>query len=183
MDISRFLDHPLLEKCRREYAPQQVLFTQGEMGQSMFLIHQGTVRLVANGEDGQPYTAALVGAGDFLGERIILNENPYPRAFTAVAEEQVVAVEMGPMEIMRLDKEAPYLVKNLFKHSLELAERRLGRANGWIRVLRSSDNARRFTDCLHYIVQMYGKKTVEGIEGIVTYSFTLSGSTYYHIQT
>ena len=26
-------------------------------------------------------------------------------------------------------------------------------------------------------------QTVEGIEGIVTYSFTLSGSTYYHIQT
>ena len=26
-------------------------------------------------------------------------------------------------------------------------------------------------------------QTVEGIEGIVTYSFTLTGSTYYHIQT
>ena len=26
-------------------------------------------------------------------------------------------------------------------------------------------------------------KTVEGIEGVVTYSFTLNGSTYYHIQT
>ena len=29
----------------------------------------------------------------------------------------------------------------------------------------------------------FDNKTVEGIEGIVTYSFTLSGSTYYHIQT
>lgn len=29
----------------------------------------------------------------------------------------------------------------------------------------------------------YDNQIVEGIEGIVTYSFTLSGSTYYHIQT
>lgn len=29
----------------------------------------------------------------------------------------------------------------------------------------------------------FDNQTVEGIEGIVTYSFTLSGSTYYHIQT
>jgi len=32
-------------------------------------------------------------------------------------------------------------------------------------------------------VSLFDNKTVEGIEGIVTYSFTLSGSTYYHIQT
>jgi len=29
----------------------------------------------------------------------------------------------------------------------------------------------------------FDNQTVEGIEGIVTYSYTLSGSTYYHIQT
>ena len=29
----------------------------------------------------------------------------------------------------------------------------------------------------------FDNQTVEGIEGIVTYEFTLSGSTYYHIQT
>ncbi|WP_203248918.1 endonuclease [Sporosarcina beigongshangi] len=29
----------------------------------------------------------------------------------------------------------------------------------------------------------FDNQTIEGIEGVVTYSFTLSGSTYYHIQT
>lgn len=164
MDVSRFLDHPLLEKCRRDYTAQQVLFSQGAVGQSMFLIQKGLVRLIGNGDKGQSFTAAFVGPGDFLGEKIILNENPYPRAFTAVAEEDVTAIEIGPLEIQRLEKEAPYLAKHLFKHSLELAEKRLERANGWIRVLRSTNKDERFKACVEYIAKVYGKKTVDGVE-------------------
>jgi CRP/FNR family transcriptional regulator len=163
MDIERFLDHPLLEKCRRKYRAGDFLFHQGETGQTMFLISRGQVRLIGQIGNKPAYTAALVGPGDYLGERVILNQQAHPRFFSGIAESDVLAVEIGPGEIARMEQEAPYLVKTLMRRSLELAEKRLEQANGMIAVLRSSDNEARFLNCLHLIAKTLGTATQEGI--------------------
>lgn len=162
MDASRFLDHPLLKACRREYKTGELLFRQNEPGPSMFLIHTGYVCLV--GVDGNSkYIAARVGPGEVLGEKIILNENPHPRFFSAVAQTPVIAVEIGQGELSTLEREAPYLIKNLLKGCLELAQSRLEKANKLIQVLRTPDGEKRFVACLRYIAQGFGQQTAEGV--------------------
>lgn len=164
MDVARFIDHPLLEERRREYRAGEFLFRQGDEGQSMFMIHSGSVRLTRAASGKPTYTAAMVGAGDLLGEKVVLNEQPHPRFFTAVAETEVMAVEIGAAEIALMEKEAPYLVKGLMKGALEVAEKRLERANRLIAVLRSSNNDERFLSCLRVVASTLGRNTQAGIE-------------------
>jgi CRP-like cAMP-binding protein len=164
MDVARFIDHPLLKQCRREYRVGEFLFRQSDTGQSMFMIHSGSVRLTHMLEGKPVYTAAMVEAGDLLGERVVLNDQPHPRFFNAVAETEVMAVEIGAGEVALMEREAPYLVKSLMKGALEVAEKRLERANQLISVLRSSNNDERLRNCLQVVASTLGRNTQEGIE-------------------
>jgi CRP/FNR family transcriptional regulator, cyclic AMP receptor protein len=61
-----------------------VLFREGEVGDRMFVIQSGKVRISKRGRDGDK-TLAVMGPGEFLGEMAILNNKP--RTGTAVVEE------------------------------------------------------------------------------------------------
>ena len=54
----------------------EVLFFEGEAGDSLYIVTSGTVKVYRVAEDGREKTLALLGAGEFFGEMALLDEGP-----------------------------------------------------------------------------------------------------------
>ena len=70
---------------RRRYARGQVIFTQGDPGNSLCIVEEGRVRIVVGSDDGKELVLRVLGAGDFFGELALLDGEP--RSADAVAQE------------------------------------------------------------------------------------------------
>lgn len=65
-----------------DFSPGQVVFLQGEAGDSMFLVIEGALEIVRN-EEGETRVLARLSTGDIVGEMAVLTG--HPRAATVVA--------------------------------------------------------------------------------------------------
>lgn len=63
---------------RKEYSPNQPIFSQGDPADQMFLIKAGRVKLSKLTEDGNEITLDIRKAGDFLGEHLLSEDIDYP---------------------------------------------------------------------------------------------------------
>jgi CRP/FNR family cyclic AMP-dependent transcriptional regulator len=70
---------------RRRYARGQVIFTQGDPGNSLFIVETGRVRIVVGSDEGRELVLRVLGPGDFFGEMALLDGEP--RSTDAVAQE------------------------------------------------------------------------------------------------
>lgn len=75
----------------RSFQPGEVIFQEGDPGNTMFVLRAGRVRIVKQVRGGEK-TFAVLGPGEFFGEMAILNGKP--RSATAVAMEPVTLVEI-----------------------------------------------------------------------------------------
>lgn len=162
MELSQFLTHPLFKKSIKTYGLGEILFRQGEAGKTMFIVLEGRVRLLSNA-NGKEYTIAIMGQGQFLGEKAIVAETEYPRHFTAQAMTPLTVLELGASELVEVQKQSPYLMKLILTRSFEMAEERLERANYLVRVLRSSNNQKRLIYLTQYLANTLGRKESDGI--------------------
>ncbi len=97
----------LLAQCpKRLYKRGEVIYEQGQFGHSLFLLVGGEVHLGARGRGGEGAwqgSRALRAPGELFGEEAV--EGAAPRALTAVAEGEVVAVvEVELTRLTRLDR-------------------------------------------------------------------------------
>jgi CRP/FNR family cyclic AMP-dependent transcriptional regulator len=90
--VSIFVDVPTSELetlaaglRRRRYARGQVIFTQGDPGNSLCIIEEGRVRIVVGSDEGKELVLRVLGPGDFFGELALLDGEP--RSADAVAQE------------------------------------------------------------------------------------------------
>ena len=74
----------------RTYPRGQALFTEGDLGERVFMIEQGWVTLRTVGPDGEEMILALRGPGEIVGEMSAFDGAP--RTATAVAVGEVQAV-------------------------------------------------------------------------------------------
>ncbi|MGB7623699.1 MAG: Crp/Fnr family transcriptional regulator [Terriglobia bacterium] len=81
-------------KCRRK----QIIFAQGNLGDSIFYIQKGRVKLTVISEDGKEGVVGLVDAGDFFGEGCLAGQAR--RLVTATALEDSV-VDCLPRKSMQ----------------------------------------------------------------------------------
>src|SRR6266567_3941905 len=70
---------------------QKVLFRAGDVGDAMYIIERGKVRISVQATDGQELTLTELGRGDFFGEMALLNRQRRS-ANAVVAEEGRLAV-------------------------------------------------------------------------------------------
>ncbi len=169
-------NHPEFKSRLRLYAPDQYLFRQGQLGQSMFIILEGVVRLVAE-RDGEEHVEAIVEAGEFLGEKALLSDGPHQRHFSAFAWTGTRALELNHEALYIIQNESPDIMVQILKRSFEIAAARLDRANHLARVLRSSDNQQRIIDCIRYFCRTAGKKDPKGTKVALS-----AKGLYYHID-
>jgi CRP-like cAMP-binding protein len=82
------------------FAPGDVVVSEGDLGDSLFLIASGSVRILILGGHGQPFDIRRLDAGDFFGEVAVLSGRP--RTATVVAATPCQALEVGRTALEQL---------------------------------------------------------------------------------
>jgi CRP/FNR family cyclic AMP-dependent transcriptional regulator len=97
----------LLERCRRrQYGRGAYLVYEGDPGDSLHVIVRGRVAVLIGGADGNPFTVALMSAGDFFGEQALLNRAAV-RGATIQAIEPTETLVIGRGEFEELRQQHP----------------------------------------------------------------------------
>src|SRR5688572_4918435 len=105
------------------FAPGETVIRAGDPGSSMFVVHQGKVRVQVS-ENGRPRTVANLNEGDFFGEMALFTGEP--RTANVLAVEETEVLEIGHAAMKRVFDTNPDLVEAL---SFIMAERREGLAS------------------------------------------------------
>ena len=96
------------------FTKNEVIFREGERGESFFLISEGTVGIYVNyGSDDQQKLAELK-KDQCFGEMAVIES--YPRSATAVAEDDVKAEEIPSGEILKYFESDPDKVIDMMKY-------------------------------------------------------------------
>jgi small-conductance mechanosensitive channel/CRP-like cAMP-binding protein len=108
---------------RHVFAPGEMVIRAGDPGSSMFVVHNGRVRVQVN-DNGRPRTVATLNEGDFFGEMALFTGEP--RTANVVAMEETEVLEIGHGAMKQVFDTNPDLVESL---SFIIAERRQGLAS------------------------------------------------------
>jgi CRP-like cAMP-binding protein len=110
------------------------LFVENMQGDAMYVIASGTVRIAMRRSDGREQKLVTLGAGDSLGEASLLRVGP--RLCSAVAETEVVVVEIARRDVMNLQRTRPQACLKLLMSVTEALGERLRDADPeWKRLL------------------------------------------------
>ncbi len=77
------------DKFLKSYAKGEVIFTEGSIGQYMYVIHSGSVNIL-KGNNGNENRVGQLHKGDIFGEMALVDN--LPRSATAVAAEDSTSV-------------------------------------------------------------------------------------------
>lgn len=116
---------------RREYAPGEVLFHQGNPGVGMYIIQEGTIEIVYEPTGD---TLAELRDGDFFGELALLNETP--RSATAIARTESVLYGLFRPDLLGLVERDPSLGVQLLLRMSQVISERLIQTNEQVQKLR-----------------------------------------------
>ncbi|KAG1663103.1 hypothetical protein FOA52_010506 [Chlamydomonas sp. UWO 241] len=86
---------------QRTYQDGENLIRYGERGEELYMIRYGKVKVMRPDSSGPPALAALLGRGQFVGERAVINNRL--RSADCVAEGMVKVVVMKKSDFMDLD--------------------------------------------------------------------------------
>ena len=103
------------EALRRKSKTGQILFSQGDPADGMFLIKGGRVKLSKVLEDGTELTLDIRKAGDFVGENMFSDEGHYPVSAYCIEDTLTCGVSRSQFEQLVLEhpKIGLQIIKNL----------------------------------------------------------------------
>lgn len=84
----------------RVFKAGDVVFREGELGHSMYIIHSGTVIASRAGDSGHHVRLVRFGPGDFFGDMELIEVQP--RSMTLTAETALQLFELTSMNLLRL---------------------------------------------------------------------------------
>jgi len=80
----RELDVVRAVATEKTYPKNAVVLTEGEMGDSLYMIQSGKVKVFIGDEDGREITLKMLGSGDFFGEMSMIDKQPRSASVTTV---------------------------------------------------------------------------------------------------
>jgi small-conductance mechanosensitive channel len=99
----------IARNCRvRVFAPEEPIIRKGQHGQSMFIIHRGSVNVQIE-ENGEVKTINHLSVGDFFGEMSLFTGEP--RTADVVADAETKVIEIQPNILKPILEENPELVR------------------------------------------------------------------------
>ncbi len=105
--------------CRRsisKYRKRQVVFSQGDAADGVFLVQSGKVKTTVLSEHGKEAVIAILGSGDFFGEGCLAGQSK--RMATVAAITECVVVWMEKADIIRVLHEEPTFSETFISHLL-----------------------------------------------------------------
>ncbi len=115
-DIKQLLKDEISEE--RVCLKDSVIIREGELGDSIFFIGSGSVRVVLQEKDGREVTPSILKKGDFFGE--ISTFEKIPRSATIIAQEKSTLLETEGNEFSKIIEEHPDIAFRIFS---KLSER------------------------------------------------------------
>ncbi len=96
-----------------EFRSGQTIFTQGDPGDRLYLIVEGTVKVSLRGPAGRTSVRAIIGPTDIFGELAVFD--PAPRACTATALSDVRALWLDRATVRALMTRQPAIAEQLLR--------------------------------------------------------------------
>jgi CRP/FNR family cyclic AMP-dependent transcriptional regulator len=157
------LNDSFLAKFVRRFSREEFLFHQGDTGNSMYVIVEGTIVLLAKSQKTERLVGTL-GAGEVLGEKAILTSAGYKRTFSAQAKTETILLEIDSQNLKLIQAKIPDFTIKILK----IISERLDKANNLINILRFTDETERLVQYILYFCKYNFKKTPEGVELALT---------------
>lgn len=96
------------------YKKGDIIFREGEEGDSLFYIMDGSVGIFVNYATNDEQRLAVVGRDHFFGEMAVIEE--YPRSATAMALDDVIVTEISSGELGEYFKQDPDMIIEMMEH-------------------------------------------------------------------
>ena len=90
------------------FAPGQAVVQQGQVGNGLYIVVSGAVRIVAGSEE-----LARLGPGEFLGELSVIDQQP--RSASAIADGPTVCLALASWDLFDLLAQDSELALNLLR--------------------------------------------------------------------
>lgn len=132
MKSEDFYREDFVKKFGKFYKKGTVIFKEGEIGEKMYVIHQGKVKIYRD-IDGVERILAVLGKGEFFGEMSILTRRP--RSATVEVVEDAIILEMREVELEEFIRAEPSLAIKM----MGIMAKRLENANKLIENLMLGD--------------------------------------------
>jgi CRP/FNR family cyclic AMP-dependent transcriptional regulator len=76
----------------RRFAPGQVVFTEGEPSEHLYVVRRGRIRVLVQSAHGEEMTLAVLGPGETLGELSVIDEQPRSASAEALDATELVTL-------------------------------------------------------------------------------------------
>jgi CRP/FNR family cyclic AMP-dependent transcriptional regulator len=102
MKLDKLAQNPTIKKLLKECDKGDILFSEGSSANTVLLVLSGSLQL-SRKRNGQVSILAVVGVGGFIGEKALLQEQPFIRAATATALTSTILLELGAVHFAQLE--------------------------------------------------------------------------------
>ncbi|MDF3336789.1 Crp/Fnr family transcriptional regulator [Mycolicibacterium septicum] len=130
----------------------EVVFTEGEPGDTLYIITAGKVKIGRKSVDGRDSLITLMGPSDMFGELAIFDPGPRTSTVTALTELKTVVMSRSVLRSWIADR--PEIAEQL----LRVLARRLRRTNDNLSDLIFTDVPGRVAKQLLYLAQRFGSR-------------------------
>jgi CRP/FNR family transcriptional regulator/CRP/FNR family cyclic AMP-dependent transcriptional regulator len=108
---------------RRKYPKDGVIFFENDLGDALYMILSGRVKVTILSDDGREIILAILSDADFFGEMSLLDNEP--RSATAIALQETEIVVLHQRDFLTIVEKRPRVLINL----LSVLSSRLRKAN------------------------------------------------------
>ena len=154
----------LQQMSRSRMERGDVLFREGDAGDTLYVIGEGKVKLGRTSTDGRENLVAILGPGEMFGELSLFDPGPRTMTATAVAETQLMGLTNDSLSGLLYGR--PEVAKAL----LAALAQRLRRTNEHLADLVFTDVPGRVAKALLDLASRFGRPVDEGV--MVTHDLT-----------
>src|SRR5258708_18119760 len=150
-------EQEIFDKCGRSYNPRDNIFREGDVGNEMYIIQSGRVKITKQLKDGVEKTLVILGPGDFFGEMAVIDKDVRSANASAVDASRLIALDEEVFEMHMQTN--PKIVKKILKNLTS----RLRDANQQIANLMIKDANRLVANTILLVVHKHGQEVPGGI--------------------
>lgn len=150
-------EQEIIEKYGKEYKAGEVVFKEGEMGDKMYIIQTGKMKVMTKVKDIEK-TLAILQPGDFFGEMAVIDKGPRSATVVATEDSRLVALDEKVFEMHMQTN--PTIVKKILKKMSS----RLRDTNKQIENLLVRDSNSRVANALYSLAHKHGVPCDTGIK-------------------
>jgi CRP/FNR family cyclic AMP-dependent transcriptional regulator len=152
-ELSYILQQCVTHTCKRD----RVIFVEEEVGQSLFIIVRGSVKISRTSDDGREVILTILKAGDFFGELSLLDGKSRSASVTALEESELLTLRRS--EFIMLIEKYPQIAVEL----LRVLAARIRHCDIQIEALTLQDAMGRVVSALIHVAEQTGIKRGEAM--------------------